>query len=297
MLLHLAPVPESVQLARQAVAKALSEVGREDLMNDAAIIVTELVANAVIHARTEMALSVEECGAGVRLSVTDASDKLPRWTPVRPTATSGRGLLLVQRLSATWGVEPLGDSGKVVWAQIDHPAAATPEDADGDLLDLWGAEPWPKHHLPDEAIEVAIDIDVQAMLESRAHTDDLVRELQLTLLDSARRSGPGVLALAGQLQRANEEFHEPRRQMFNQTVSAARHHNLQTTLHLLMHDADAGAAKRWLAALDEADALTAAGVLLLPPFSAKMTAFRRQYIGAIIDQLNAGGRGRHAVTD
>lgn len=63
------------------------------------------------------------------------------------------------------------------------------------------------------------------MLDSRAHTDDLIRDLQLTLLDSASESRPGVVELAGQLQRANEEFHEPRRQMYNQTVSAARHGN------------------------------------------------------------------------
>lgn len=222
MLLQLEPSPESVHLAREAVTTALTVMGRHDLIDDATVVVTELVANSVMHARTQITLSVEASGAGVRLGVADASDKLPRWTPVRPTATSGRGLLLVQRLSATWGVEPLGDSGKLVWAQIDHPAAVTAEDTEGDLLDLWGAEPWPSHDLPDAGIEVTVDIDVQAMLDSRAHTDDLVRDLQLTLLNTAGESRPGVVELAGQLQRANEDFHEPRRQMFNQTISAAR---------------------------------------------------------------------------
>lgn len=295
MLVFLAPLPESVHLARQAVTTALSGLNRDDLIDDAAVVVTELVANAVMHARTEITVSVDAWGVGIRLRVADASDKLPRWTPARPTATSGRGLLLVQRLSSTWGVEPLADSGKVVWAQIDHPAAATAQDADGDLLDLWGAEPWPSHHLPDAGIEVAVDIDVQAMLDSRAHTDDLVRELQLTLLDSTSESRPGVFALAGQLQRANEDFHEPRRQMYNQTVSAARHHNVRTTLHLLLHDTDADAATRWLAALDQADALTASGMLLMPPFPPEMSAFRRRYIEAIVDQLRAGGRGNYTA--
>jgi len=290
VLVHLAPVPESVHLARRAVADALLELGRDDLLDDATVVVSELVANAVIHARTEITVGVKASGVGVRLSVADASDKFPRWTPVRPTATSGRGLLMVQRLSATWGVEPLQDSGKVIWVQIDHASAATAEDEDRDLLDLWGSEPWPSHHLPDEGIEVAVDIDVQAMLDSRAHTDDLVRELQLTLLDSGSEARTGLVALAGQLQRANEEFYEPRRQMYNQTVSAARHGNDQTTLHLVMHEADAKAANRWLAALDEADALTASGVLLLPPFPPEMTAFRRRYIASIVEQLGSGGR-------
>jgi anti-sigma regulatory factor (Ser/Thr protein kinase) len=290
VLVQLAPLPESVHQARQAVSTAFAELGRDDLVDDAEIVASELVANAVMHARTQITLSVERSGVGIRLSVADGSDKLPRWTPVQPTATSGRGLLLVQRLSGTWGVEPLGDSGKVVWAQLDQPAAATAEDVDGDLLDLWEAEPWPSQGLRDAGIEVAVDIDVQAMLDSRAHTDDLVRDLQLTLLDSASESRPGVVALAGQLQRANEEFYEPRRQMYNQTISAARHRNSRTTLHLMLRQPEADAATRWLAALDEADALTASGVLLVPPFPPELTAFRRQYIGAIVEQVRAGGR-------
>jgi len=42
--------------------------------------------------------------------------------------------------------------------------------------------------------------------------------------------------------------------------------------------------------------LTAAGVLLLPPFPPEMTVFRRQYIRAIVEQLRAGGRGDDAAS-
>lgn len=123
---------------------------------------------------------------------------------------------------------------------------------------------------------------------------DLVRDLQLTLLNADSESRAGVVELAGGLQRANEDVHEPRRQMFNRTMSAARLGNSQTTLHVLMRDIDADAATRWLAALDAADALTASGVLLLPPFPPEMAAFRQHYIGAIVKQLKAGGRGDYA---
>lgn len=289
MLVLLTPVLESVQRARRTVTAALTGLQREDLIDDATVIVTELVANAVMHARTDMTLSVDASGAGVRLRVTDYSDILPRWTSASLTATSGRGLLLVQRLSGTWGVEPLGDRGKAVWAQIDRPAVETAQDFEGDLLDLWAAEPWPSHHLPDAGIEVVVDIDVQAMLDSRAHTDDLVRDLQLTLLDTTRDCPPHIVALGRRVDVANQEFHEPRRQMYNQTVSAARHHHDQTTLHLLLRSADAAAAIHWLAALDEAEALTVAGGLLLPPFPPELTAFRRQYIGTIVQQLHVDG--------
>lgn len=294
MLVRLPPLAESAHQARLAATTTLDQLGRGDLVDDVKVVVSELVANAVMHARTELILSVEPAGDGILVSVSDGSHILPRWSPASTTAIGGRGLLLVQRLSHSWGVRPLADGGKVVWAQIDHPAGIREEDSAEDLLEVWGDEPWPAHPLPEASIEVAVDINVQAMLSSRAHTEDLLRELQLTELGSAHEVPPGatpsaVLQLARRLSSATDEFHEARRQMHNQTLSAARHANAQTTLHLLLRRADAAAAQRWLDALDEADALTAAGVLLLPPFPPEMTAFRRGYIAAIVAQLVAAG--------
>jgi uncharacterized membrane protein len=131
------------------------------------------------------------------------------------------------------------------------------------------------------------------MLDSRAHTEDLVRDLQLTLLSvgpaadagTATRDQTALVQLARQVDSANERFHDARRQMFDQAVSAARRHEAQTTLHLRLQHTDSVRARDWLDALDAADQLTAAGTLLLPPFPPAMTAFRRRYIGAIIDQL------------
>ena len=62
-------------------------------------------------------------------------------------------------------------------------------------------------------------------------------------------------------------------------------HEAQTTLHLRLQRADRVRARDWLDALDTADRLTAAGTLLLPPFPAEMTVFRRRYIGDIVDRL------------
>lgn len=128
------------------------------------------------------------------------------------------------------------------------------------------------------------------MLTSRAHTDDLVRELQLTLLNDALQvttSSPprAVVLLARQLDSASADFHEARRQIGHQTLWAAKRGQSHTTLQLTLHSHDATRAQRWLDALDQADALTATGTLLLPPFPPEMTAFRRNYIHAIIEQL------------
>lgn len=49
----------------------------------------------------------------------------------------------------------------------------------------------------------------------------------------------------------------------------------------------AAAARRWIEALVDADTLTAAGALLVPPFPTEMTAFRQRYIAEIVEQLEA----------
>ena len=139
---------------------------------------------------------------------------------------------------------------------------------------------------------VDIEVDVGLMLASRVHTEDLVRELQLALLNASSQvttapTPPSVLWLARRLDAATEEFQEPRRQIQGETLNAAKKGLTHARLHLQLRPSDADAALRWLTALDEADTLTSAGVLLAPPFKVAMTAFRRDYIWAIVRQLRA----------
>jgi anti-sigma regulatory factor (Ser/Thr protein kinase) len=290
---ELPPSSDSPRAARRAVIDLLQELGRSDLIDDATLVATELVANAVMHARTEMSLTVDSAGEGVRVTVTDSCDILPRWTPASTTATAGRGLLLVERLSSRWACEPLPAGGKSVWAEIDG-ASAFPDDSSADqLLEMWPDEPWPAAGAADDddVVDVTLNTDVEQMLASRAHTEELVRDLQLTLLNAADRHAPTestepVVDLARRLDSANEVFHEARRQMYNQTVSAHKRGHAQTTLRLKLRRSDGPLALRWLQALDDADALCATGTLLVPPFPPELTAFRRHYIGAIVEQLD-----------
>ena len=90
----------------------------DDLYHDAAMVVTELVANAVDHARTSSTLTVDLDDRGLRLAVRDASpDSAPRPRPVDPAAPRGRGLQMVDALADSWGVTPHTD-GKTVWAVL-----------------------------------------------------------------------------------------------------------------------------------------------------------------------------------
>lgn len=294
MQVVLPPSSDSARAARRAVTDLLQEWGRSDLIDDATLVATELVANAVMHARTEMSLTVVSAGDGVRVTVTDRCDIQARWTPASTTATAGRGLLLVERLSSRWACEPLPGGGKSVWAEIDAASACPDDSSPEELLEMWPDEPWPaagSAHA-DADVAVALEIDVAAMLASRAHTDELVRDLQLTLLNAADRHAPTestepVVDLARRLDSANEIFHEARRQMYNQTISAHKHGHAQTTLRLMLHRSDAALALRWLQALDDADALAASGALLIAPFPPELSAFRRHYIAAIVEQLDA----------
>jgi anti-sigma regulatory factor (Ser/Thr protein kinase) len=58
MQVELAPSSDSARAARLAVTDLLQEMGRSDLIDDATLIASELVANAVLHARTELSLTV-----------------------------------------------------------------------------------------------------------------------------------------------------------------------------------------------------------------------------------------------
>ncbi len=119
--------PQSVRRARDFVAGRLREVGLHSVMDDARLVVSELTSNAVRHARTPFTLVVASDEEGLLLSVRDGAD--PWRAPVRGDvlAERGRGLLLVEVLSAAWGVAVQAGSGKTVWARL--PTGADGEDA------------------------------------------------------------------------------------------------------------------------------------------------------------------------
>ncbi len=104
--------------ARQFVTDSLAKTNlRATLIDDARLVVTELAANAILHARSPFSVTARPHESGVRLSVRDSSAVRPTVRPRDPLADSGRGLLLVAALSAEWGVEVTAD-GKTVWADL-----------------------------------------------------------------------------------------------------------------------------------------------------------------------------------
>lgn len=108
---------------RHWLATVLTDLGG-DLLQDLMLVCTELVANAYDHARGPRHLRVHRAHDRriVRVEVRDGSpDRLPEAGTSSLRTTRGRGLLLVDTVSAhRWGTRITGDT-KAVWAELSLP--------------------------------------------------------------------------------------------------------------------------------------------------------------------------------
>ncbi|MFD5513755.1 ATP-binding protein [Streptomyces sp. NPDC127051] len=106
--------------ARRDVTLCLRTWGLDALVDDAQLIVSELVANAVQHTDTRrIGVSVTRHPDHVRIVVTDTSRTLPAPATLAPDdeAEAGRGLQLVDQLTTRWGSKRFR-TGKQVWAEL-----------------------------------------------------------------------------------------------------------------------------------------------------------------------------------
>jgi CheY-like chemotaxis protein/anti-sigma regulatory factor (Ser/Thr protein kinase) len=115
--LALAHHPRSAGRARAWVRSALRDWSLENLAEDALVVVSELVGNAVRHADSECEISVSRGDDSVRIEVADRGAGTPEPQPLDHLAENGRGLMLIGVLSSAWGVEDV-PGGKRVWAEI-----------------------------------------------------------------------------------------------------------------------------------------------------------------------------------
>ena len=105
--------------ARRFVVETLLEWGHKGSLDDVALVVSELAANAVLHAHSDFTVAVSSRGDRVRIAVSDSSSAGPvLQRSVAMTAASGRGVALVAALAQDWGCDPNGEDGKIVWAEF-----------------------------------------------------------------------------------------------------------------------------------------------------------------------------------
>ncbi|MYS47060.1 ATP-binding protein [Streptomyces sp. SID5998] len=112
--------PESAATARRLLRTACAVWGLDALAEDGALIVSELVANAVQHARREsIRVVIDRPGAArVRVGVADLSRARPAQREADDSEEGGRGLRLVAALAADWGTDERR-WGKIVWADLE----------------------------------------------------------------------------------------------------------------------------------------------------------------------------------
>jgi anti-sigma regulatory factor (Ser/Thr protein kinase) len=111
-------LPRSVSALRRFAVAASRDQGFTGDYDALALLVSEVATNALLHGRGDVQLSVLQRASRLRVEVADASDRMPERRTAVPLAEGGRGLALLDELSAGWGVETLPVRGKVVWFEL-----------------------------------------------------------------------------------------------------------------------------------------------------------------------------------
>ncbi len=119
-VLDLLTGPHDVPRARAFVRRALVEWGVEEVRDEAELLTSELLANAVLHARPPYRLVVHQLAVAVRIEVWDsAPEVLPMRRSRSSDAATGRGLAVADTLSESWGVElSIDGQQKGVWVEL-----------------------------------------------------------------------------------------------------------------------------------------------------------------------------------
>jgi anti-sigma regulatory factor (Ser/Thr protein kinase) len=113
--IHLTPVPTAAREARSFV-RSTADVLEDDRLDDLLVLTSEVVTNAVLHARTPVELGITVTDDAVLVCVADGADGTPRHQDQSDGRESGRGIMLVRELADEWGVLPHDTKqGKAVW--------------------------------------------------------------------------------------------------------------------------------------------------------------------------------------
>jgi sigma-B regulation protein RsbU (phosphoserine phosphatase) len=172
--------------ARRVVTEALASAGLEVMLDDALLLVTELVTNSVVHAGTEVELSVEIGAGSARIEVLDrGGGALPVTTaPPDDTREGGRGIFLLDALAQEWGTRHF-PGGKSVWFRLGVTDRVVPR-------------PAPLHSRPAGTAarppELSWLLGMPADLEERLSPAQLLGELLHRLCGAMDLSGGWLMA-------------------------------------------------------------------------------------------------------
>ena len=296
--LSLAHEADAVPRARRFAVSVLTDLGRRELVAEAELVVSELVTNAFLHGKPPVVVRVIARGSGVRIEVADGSRSAPLRGRPDSEAMTGRGLGLVDSVSASWGVALL-PGGKSVWSElepsatealaptgVDLPVAAPPGDVDA-MVTRPDEDAVPVGRDPVFTVSLG-DVPTDLLLSAKAHVDNLVREFTLAAAGAESGSTAAVPAhLALLIETVVHGFADARLAIKRQALAAAEAGAARTHLSLTLPVSAARAGDAYLAALDEADTYARAARLLTLETPPQHRAFRRWYVQSLVTQLRA----------
>ena len=284
--MQLAGAPASVSVARRHVRSLLVADGvADETVDDVGLIVSELVANAVLHAGGPIALRVRWVGDGrscLRLEVSDGSPSPPVERHYGTGAATGRGLSLVARLAVRWGFDLATDgSGKVVWAEVDV-TDRTPAAHDGRVLLRPDRSSAPV--VGDGSVPVRfLAVPVAAYLRLQEQNDAVLRELELlAFADSAPRRSPEV---DDALERSRQFFNGVREGFRGPVLEASAAGRTTIDLDGSGSSAGLGPAREMLALFEDVERLAREGHLLIAPPDVEVARLRRWFVEELAAQV------------
>jgi serine phosphatase RsbU (regulator of sigma subunit) len=290
--LELSARHEASSEARREVAASLSGTDLAHLTDDAQLVASELVSNALLHGSPPIRLGIDVGSDRVRLAVFDSSATPPGRNHTGETAMTGRGLMVVEALTVRRGVERNG-SGKQVWAELSGDASEHADDLLGAFLAPDGLiDAWADTVGPVDAVEVDLgDVPTKLLLAAKVHTENLVRELTLAFV-GAEVGGPAMPEeLARLVTAVTTEFSELRRELKDQALAADAAGKERTHLRVRLTPQAIENGERYLEALDEADSYCHAGRLLSLETPPQHKVFRRWYVGELSRQVKRSVEG------
>jgi serine phosphatase RsbU (regulator of sigma subunit) len=298
--LRLGSEPDAIPRARRFAVTALAD-HPQALIDDAALIVTELLTNAVLHGEPPVTLRVRHSDDRVRVEVEDTGRKMPVAVRHSADAMTGRGLPLVAALSASWGVDAAqSGAGKSVWAELTpESAAAPPTQAEPEVdLDAFLAA-WHDDEDDNAVTRYTVrlgSVPTDLLLAAKGHIDNVVREFTLARSDPAHGDPEMQKHFSELIETVTRGFADARADIKRQAVEAAARGDVQTELVLTLPLSAADAGEQYLLALDEADGYARAARMLTLATPPAHRVFRQWYVQALVDQLRALGRGDEPPT-
>jgi anti-sigma regulatory factor (Ser/Thr protein kinase) len=119
-VLRLPPNRNRLKAARRFVCESLAQWGATP-PEEAALLTSELVTNAIIHAGGEVEVRLRRDGTRALVEVHDHSAEPPKVLPLDRHRRGGNGMRIVDALARDWGVTQINDDGKIVWFEVPLP--------------------------------------------------------------------------------------------------------------------------------------------------------------------------------